>query len=93
MVLSWIASSRSAGSSMSVASDANIAATFVPTSVLSSSVRSDTGTWAINGPSISSPCDSRYFRSAPAHTASTTSFTFTSNTFFSSRTSSSGTLV
>ena len=57
-VLSLIARSRSAGSSMSVASEANIAPTFVPTS-LSSSARSDTGTCAISGESGSSSRSSR----------------------------------
>ena len=58
-VLSWMAPSRAAGSSMSVASEANMAPTLVPTSPASASVRSEIGTWAMRGEAGSSSCFSR----------------------------------
>lgn len=58
-VLRWIATRRSTGSSMSVASVANIAPTRFPISDFSSALRSDTGTWAMRGSGGSSPRRSR----------------------------------
>ena len=58
-VLSWMARSLSTGSSKWVASDANIAPTFVPTPVSSPSTRNETGTCAMSGISGNSPPFSR----------------------------------
>ena len=52
--------------------------TRLPIAPFSSSARTDTGTMATSGASSSSPRSSNQRRSAPAHSASTTSFTFTS---------------
>jgi len=56
-VLAWITSSRSTGSSRSVASEVNIIDTWLPWVPCWSSVRTDTGTMATSGPS---GCSSRW---------------------------------
>src|SRR5262249_26247657 len=76
-VLSWMARSRSAGSSMSVASDAVIELLLLPPSSLLSSVRVETGICAISGLIGSSSRFCRYSRAAPATSASTTSLSLT----------------
>ena len=77
---SEIASSRSRGSSMCVASDVNIAETLLPPVPTSSAVRTDTG-HTRRGADPPARCHVRrgYRRNAPAQMASTTSFTFTSS--------------
>ena len=77
---SRIASSRSIGSSMSVASDMNMPDTrLVPGR--DSAAWTDIGTIAMSGLRGSSPRSSRYLRRAVEHTASTTSLTVVPNAF------------
>ncbi len=92
-VLSAMAAKRFTGSSMVVASETSIEDTWLPMAPLWSSVRTEIGTMPTRSLSGSSPRSSRYWRSAPAHRASTTSFTVPPSAFFPILTSSSETCV
>ena len=73
---------RSTGSATSVASEVSMAERRLPALSLSSSARTEIGTKPTRGSSGSSPRASRYRRSAPAQSASTTSLTVHPKWFF-----------
>src|SRR5437588_3629057 len=86
-----MASRRSTGSSMSVASDTGMPEMALPVTSSPSRVRTLTGTDAARGTSGSSLRARSQLRSEPAQMASMTSFTFTLKAFFTDFMSSSDT--
>src|SRR5207253_11080923 len=93
LVTAEMARTRATGSSMSVARDVNMFDTALPLRRRPSPPGIATGTPATNARSGTPPWSARYWRRAPAHTASTTSFTVTPNAFLTAFTSSSGSVA
>ena len=93
-VTAEMARNRATGSSMSVASDVNMFDTELPMRRGPSCWSGiATGTPATSALSGMPPWSARYWRSAPAHTARTTSFTVTPNAFLTVLTSSRGSVA
>src|SRR5271156_3259703 len=92
-IASCTAASRPAGSAKLVGSAAMTDETRLPWAPFCSSVRMDTGTAVSSGPSGRASCFCSQTRSAPAHSAITTSLTVTPAAFLISLTCASGRLV